>query len=101
MYFYEQDEEKDSATVVKITDMDADFTNISFGEIEYKMPSYKIKKEKDKNYFVLNSEGLYIHLNGGILHLHFYINNEYTQDSNYFPIRKEKIEYREGEYYLI
>ena len=100
MFFYESDTNKDEAVVFKIKDMDTDFIILSYGDIEYKIPSDKVKKSDDKNYYIINEDGIYLHLNGDMSLIYWYNNGIKSEKSNFYPISSEKVIYKDGEYYL-
>ena len=100
MYFYEANKNKDEAVVLNLTDMDSNFINIRFGDIEYKFPSEHVKNRDDKNYYIINELGIYLHFNGDIYFIHFYENGAKNGKGDYYPISKDKVEYRDNEYYL-
>ena len=100
MYFYESNTDKKEAVVLKLTDMDTDFINVSFGALEYKIPSENVKHRDDKNYYKINELGIYLHLYGNIYFIHFYENGVKNGKGDYYPISKDKVDYRDNEYYL-
>jgi len=96
-FFYEYNVPKESAVILKIDDLDEDFIVIDFdNNLKVKF----LKNNNNINYYVINNNGIYIHYAGAIYLLHYHKNDGIISGYDFYPISKEKVEHRNGEYYL-